>query len=209
MWRVRWITEKTEDHGDTALEGQRHDNWRDRRERTSTPGLTVAIAADLSEMYFSGLMELTVVGTVQLVIFYEAEGEHGKAVLAAAPLIPGVLRKGKELLPKKGTNLADDTVKTAVPAKGVLSGSSRLWGKNRFVKELYKQGFVLKGPTKSGGGLIYTNPITRAEVRIMPRPNRMPFKNEPLAKFMGDFYYRYKPGPGKEWGPHIPLPGGG
>ncbi len=71
-------------------------------------------------------MELTVVGTVQLVIFYEAEGEHGKAVLAAAPLIPGVLRKGKELLPKKGTNLADDVAKRVAPNKGVTRTFTQL-----------------------------------------------------------------------------------
>jgi hypothetical protein len=90
---------------------------------------------------------------------------------------------------------------------GGLPGAGRFWGKNRFLKEIHDQGFVLKGPTRSDNGLIYTNPTTGAEVRIMPRPDRKRYRGEPLAKFEGDFYYRYRPGPDQPWGPHQPLPG--
>jgi RHS repeat-associated protein len=89
---------------------------------------------------------------------------------------------------------------------GRLPGSNPEWGRNRLIKELHDRGFQLQGPTKTGGGLIYRNPKTGEVTRIMPRPNRPPFRGEPPAKFEGDYYYRYQPNPNLPEGPHIPLP---
>jgi hypothetical protein len=89
---------------------------------------------------------------------------------------------------------------------GALPGSNPQWGKNRFVKELQDRGFVYDGPTNSGDGLMYKNPTTGEEVRVMPNPNRTPYRGEPAAKFENDYYYRYRSGPDQEWGPHTTLP---
>src|SRR5262249_310122 len=87
------------------------------------------------------------------------------------------------------------------PTTTGLPGANPKWGKNRLTKELHDRGFVLKGPTRSDGGLIYENPQTGEQVRIMPRPNRTPYRSEPPEKFENSWYYRYKPG-GGAWGPH-------
>ena len=80
------------------------------------------------------------------------------------------------------------------------------WGRNRIVMELHDQGFVLKGPSRSGGGLVYENPATGEAIRIVPRPRGPPYRTDPIAKFENDFYYRYTPGPGMGEGPHITIP---
>ena len=75
----------------------------------------------------------------------------------------------------------------------VLGGNpSPLWGKNRLIKGLHDEGFKLKGPSTSGGGLVYRHPTTGETYRIMPKPDRPQFRNESGAKFENDFYYRYQ-----------------
>ena len=59
------------------------------------------------------------------------------------------------------------------------------WGKNRFTKEMHDRGFVLEGPTRSDNGLIYTNPTTGEEIRLMPRPMRPPYRCEHIKALRG------------------------
>jgi RHS repeat-associated protein len=93
---------------------------------------------------------------------------------------------------------------SAIP--GTLPGSKADWGRNRLVKELHDRGYVLQGPTKTGDGLLYRNPATGEEMRIMPQPSwRAPYRGEPAAKFENDYYYRYRPGPGQPEGPHVSI----
>src|ERR1700761_6935950 len=58
----------------------------------------------------------------------------------------------------------------------------------------------------SGDGLMYKNPTTGEEVRVMPNPGRTPYRGEPPAKFDNDWYYRYRSGSDQTWGPHTTLP---
>lgn len=98
------------------------------------------------------------------------------------------------------------TIQIVSSLPGTLPGSKPEWGKNRFVKELHDRGFVYEGPTNSGDGLMYKNPTTGEEVRVMPDPARTPYRGEPAAKFENDNYYRYRSGPDQPWGPHTTLP---
>ncbi|MCC5828033.1 MAG: RHS repeat-associated core domain-containing protein [Phycisphaeraceae bacterium] len=130
----------------------------------------------------------------------------GLSCLAAAPLAGAAINTGR--IGAKTVDAAASATRRTGSVRGALPGAGRLWGRNRFVREIHDQGFVLRGPTRRDNGLIYTNPTSGAEVRIMPRPNRKPYRGEPLEKFQGDFYYRYRPGPDRPWGPHQSLPGG-
>ena len=78
------------------------------------------------------------------------------------------------------------------------------WGVNRLVKELHERGFILERPTDSPGRQ-FINPETGERIRIMERP---PFRypSDPPAKFTFGYYYRYKPGRGKQEGSHVPIP---
>jgi RHS repeat-associated protein len=80
------------------------------------------------------------------------------------------------------------TIQIVSSLPGTLPGSKPDWGKNRFIKELHDRGFVYDGPTNSGDGLMYKNPTTGEEVRVMPNPNRTPYRGEPAAKFENDNY---------------------
>jgi len=78
------------------------------------------------------------------------------------------------------------------------------WGVNRLTKELYDRGFFLERPTDSPG-LLYKNPETGEEVRIMERPlSQRP--SDPAEKFTFGHYYRYRPGRGEREGAHVPIP---
>lgn len=98
------------------------------------------------------------------------------------------------------------TIQIVASLPGTLPGSKPEWGRNRLTKELHDRGYVLEGPTKTGDGLIYRNPATGEEMRIMPQPNRVPYRGEPAAKFENESYYRYRPGPGQPEGPHVSIP---
>jgi hypothetical protein len=89
---------------------------------------------------------------------------------------------------------------------GRIPGTNPDWGVNRLTKELHARGYQFEGPTSSGGGRIYRNPATGEEVRIMPRPNREPYRTESPAKFEGSHYYRYRPDANLPEGPHISIP---
>jgi hypothetical protein len=89
---------------------------------------------------------------------------------------------------------------------GRIPNTNPDWGVNRLTKELYGRGYKFEGMTRSGGGRIYRNPATGEEVRIMPRPNREPFRTESPEKFSGDYYYRYRPNPNLPEGPHVSIP---
>jgi RHS repeat-associated protein len=102
-----------------------------------------------------------------------------------------------------------DAVQFAAQFTAMIYGARGIspdWGKNRLVKELHDQGYVYEGPTNSGDGLMYKNPGTGEEVRLMPRPDRAPFSGEPSAKFENDWYYRYRSGPDQPWQDHTPVP---
>ncbi|MCL4743649.1 MAG: hypothetical protein KJZ54_15750 [Phycisphaerales bacterium] len=90
-------------------------------------------------------------------------------------------------------------------------GDEQVWVHNpcrhgQFVKGLRARGFGAPGPTRSGGGKMYTHP-DGTRVRIMPRPNRGRFQDEPIEKFLEAYYYRVSAPNGGKWGPHIPLRG--
>lgn len=82
---------------------------------------------------------------------------------------------------------------------------SSKWGRNRLVKELHKQGFVLDRPTRNGTGKLYRHPKSGAEVRIMKRPQQR-FRKDPPAKHQSGHYYRKRSGPDKAWGAHTSIP---
>jgi RHS repeat-associated protein len=107
--------------------------------------------------------------------------------------------------PQPGPRPGGQTPNNASPPGG-LPDSNASWGRNRLTHELHDRGFVLEGPSDSGGGLIYRNSQTGESVRIMPRPDRVPFRNEPPGKFENDYYYRYQPNANSPEGPHITLP---
>jgi hypothetical protein len=79
------------------------------------------------------------------------------------------------------------------------------WGRNRTVKELHRRGFILQGPSKTGGGLIYAHPETGQALRIMPRP-RVWRRSDPPAKYLNDYYYRYRTSWSAPYGPHTTIP---
>ncbi len=81
------------------------------------------------------------------------------------------------------------------------------WGVNRLRKELNDQGYIFEKPTRSPG-LLYRNPETGEEVRIMDRP-RQRYSTDTDQKHNNDYYYRYRPGRGKQEGTHITIPNKG
>jgi HK97 family phage portal protein len=88
--------------------------------------------------------------------------------------------------------------------RDAIPDTSPSWGVSRLTKELYERGYFLERPTDSPG-LLYKNPATGEEVRIMERP---PSRNrgDPPEKFTFEHYYRYRKGFGKEEGSHVPIP---
>jgi hypothetical protein len=79
------------------------------------------------------------------------------------------------------------------------------WGRNRVEAELRDRGFTLNRPTRGEGGLLYRNPATGEEIRIMPRPAEV-FRDEPIEKHLNAYYYRYRPNGNVEWGQHTTIP---
>jgi HK97 family phage portal protein len=87
--------------------------------------------------------------------------------------------------------------------RDAIPSTNPSWGVNRLTKELQDQGYILDRPTR-GAGLLYVNPETGDQVRIMERPSRS-FSTDSPQKHFNDFYYRYKPA-GQGWGAHITIP---
>ncbi len=87
--------------------------------------------------------------------------------------------------------------------RDAIPGTNPSWGLNRLTKELYDRGFVLSGQARSPG-LIYENPATGEQVRIMERPPYR-YPSDPPEKFTFEHYYRYSPGNGMP-GKHVPIP---
>jgi hypothetical protein len=75
---------------------------------------------------------------------------------------------------------------------------------NRLTKELYDRGFVLNGPTRAPG-LLYENPETGEQVRVMERPE-LQRRSDPPEKFIFENYYRYRPSINDPFGSHVPIP---
>ena len=71
--------------------------------------------------------------------------------------------------------------------------------------ELRDRGFVLAKPTRGEGGLLYRNPTTGEEIRIMPRPSEQ-FRDEDIEKHLSDHYYRYRRHGSAEWEDHTLIP---
>jgi hypothetical protein len=92
-----------------------------------------------------------------------------------------------------------DILRNAIP------DTNPSWGVNRLTKELYDRGYFLETPTDSPG-LLYKNPETGEEVRIMERPTSRRYSNDPPEKHTFEHYYRYRPGFGKREGAHVPIP---
>ncbi|MDI1226180.1 MAG: DUF6531 domain-containing protein [bacterium] len=91
------------------------------------------------------------------------------------------------------------------PLGGGLPNANAAWGKNRLIKELHDRGFIYDKPTTGEGGFIYKNANTGEQIRILPRPNRVPYSNDPTAKFENDWYYRYRTRD-QPWGPATTIP---
>ncbi len=91
----------------------------------------------------------------------------------------------------------------ALPFIPRISGA---WGRSRLIKEMQDNGFVLQGPTNTGGGLMYTNDSTGETIRIMPKPVRAPYSGESPAKFQNGYYYRYQATRGGAWSDHFTIP---
>ena len=88
--------------------------------------------------------------------------------------------------------------------RNAIPNTNPSWGVNRLTKELHERGFVLERPTDSPG-LLFTNSDTGEEVRIMERPPRQR-RSDPQEKHTFEHYYRYRSGPGKREGAHVPIP---
>jgi hypothetical protein len=89
--------------------------------------------------------------------------------------------------------------------RGAIPNTNPSWGVNRLVKELHDQGYVLIQPSRRGSGLVYENPSTGEQVRIMERPPTQ-YRGSPPEKYTFEHYYRYRPGRGKGEGAHVPIP---
>ncbi|MEQ1650330.1 MAG: phage portal protein, partial [Hyphomicrobiaceae bacterium] len=92
----------------------------------------------------------------------------------------------------------NEVLRDAVP------GTNPAWGVNRLTKDLYDRGYILERPAR-GAGMIYTNPGTGEEVRIMEYPIRR-YRTDPDEKFYYDYYYRYRTGNDQGWGRATPVP---
>jgi RHS repeat-associated protein len=124
-----------------------------------------------------------------------AKSFGAEAAMASVPLF---VRRADDIVDASRIARAGDAVQD-----GARIASS--WGHNRVVKELHDQGFIFDRATRSGGGQLYRNPRTGAEVRIMPRPGER-FRHDPPAKHETDYYYRSRSGPDQPWGPHTSIP---
>lgn len=87
--------------------------------------------------------------------------------------------------------------------RDAIPNTNPSWGVNRLRKELYRQGYSLKGAARSDG-FIYRNAFG-AEIRILNRPLKR-YRTDPPQKFWNEFYYRFRPGKDQGWGDHIPIP---
>lgn len=91
--------------------------------------------------------------------------------------------------------------------RGAIPGFNPAWGVNRLRKELSESGYYFTNLTRpSSTGWLYVNPTTREEVRIMERPLHR-WRTDPDAKFLNDYYYRYRSRPNEKERPHVPIPG--
>jgi hypothetical protein len=88
--------------------------------------------------------------------------------------------------------------------RDAIPNTNPSWGVNRLTKELYDQGYVLEKSTRSPG-LLYTNPETGEQVRIMERPPRS-FRTDSPQKHSNDYYYRYRPSVNDPYGSAISVP---
>ena len=87
--------------------------------------------------------------------------------------------------------------------RDALPGASPSWGVNRLRGELSERGFSLQRPAR-GDGLIFENPTTGEQLRIMERPTRR-YRTDSDAKHTFEYYYRYRRSNGS-WGAHVPIP---
>jgi hypothetical protein len=103
-----------------------------------------------------------------------------------------------------------DTVARAAQARlgeitrDALPGTNPSWGVNRLRAELNERGFTLQRPAR-GDGLIFENPTTGEELRIMERPVTR-WRSDPAEKHTFEYYYRYRSQRGAPEGTHIPIP---
>lgn len=88
--------------------------------------------------------------------------------------------------------------------RDALPGANPAWGVNRLQSELYNRGFYFQRLTDAPG-VLYQNPLTGEEVRIMERPTRT-WRSDPPEKHYFEYYYRYRAGYGKPEGAHTPIP---
>ena len=79
------------------------------------------------------------------------------------------------------------------------------WGKNRLESELRGHGFRFDKPTRNKRGQWFKNSETGEEIRIMRKPP-VRHRKDSDAKFLNDFYYRYRPSPDAKWGPATTIP---
>jgi hypothetical protein len=97
------------------------------------------------------------------------------------------------------------STRPASPPASRGPGISPQWSRNRLIKELHARGFVLDRQTTSARGLLYRNPATGEEIRIMPRPPRR-YRGDSSEKHQSEYYYRYRTGPDQPF--HLLVPGG-
>ena len=88
--------------------------------------------------------------------------------------------------------------------RDAIPNTNPSWGVNRLVKELHDQGYVLAKPTRAPG-LMYENPSTGEQVRIMEQPLAT-FRTDSAQKHFNDFYYRYRSRDDQPWGDHVTIP---
>ena len=88
--------------------------------------------------------------------------------------------------------------------RDAIPNTNPSWGVNRLVKELHEQGYVLDKPTRSPG-LLYINPATGEQVRLMERPSKS-FRTDSPQKHSNDYYYRYRASENDPFGSAITIP---
>ena len=123
---------------------------------------------------------------------------HGKGHRALSETIEGRITHQEATAEAAEARLAE-ILRDAIP------NANPSWGANRLTKELYERGFVLERPTEFAGASVYKNRDTGEEVRIMERPPRQR-RSDPQEKHPFEHYYRYRSGPGKREGAHVPIP---
>lgn len=121
---------------------------------------------------------------------------------------PSAFESAEGAIRAREAEAAEALARFDVLRRDAIPKTNSSWGVNRLRRELNEQGYIFEKPTRSPG-FLYRNPETGEEVRIIERPRRRRYSTETDQKHNNDYYYRYRPGRGKQEGKHITIPNKG